>query len=393
MKWTNKGHQFDETGKAISHPRTIYLYGAGELGGKMRDVVNWLHIKANVMFVDSNRAIKQCIPLQQFIVEFNPETAVVIICFDAYSGLRILSKIPGIEYRRNAFSARDFIWFYLPLMMKYCLGKMFCPSAAVFVSNKCNLRCGGCGIFVDKHQNPADRDFNSLAMDIDLIFERFDYVYEAGTSGGELLLYPRIGDVMRRFATFSPRMFSCGITTNATMSPSDDLISAYCTFPERDGTGIAKITIDDYGATVKCSKAKDIAELARKHGIMHIIQRHDNWVDFGIDKTDNSSMTDEQLTTFHDCCQNTCWWVSDGKMYTCGFVKSYSAAGFIAAEKNDYCDLKTATDMEIVEFMLGCTERGFFELCKRCNGYLTINRNKMPVALQSKRKDDYSVKA
>ena len=47
MKWQNRGHEFDEMAEAYTalfqeNGEKIYIFGAGYLGGEMRDIVEYL---------------------------------------------------------------------------------------------------------------------------------------------------------------------------------------------------------------------------------------------------------------------------------------------------------------------------------------------------------------
>ena len=42
MKWTNKGHQFDEIGKMLQNKRIFYIYGAGENGKHVLEHIKFL---------------------------------------------------------------------------------------------------------------------------------------------------------------------------------------------------------------------------------------------------------------------------------------------------------------------------------------------------------------
>lgn len=49
--------------------------------------------------------------------------------------------------------------------------------------------------------------------------------------------------------------------------------------------------------------------------------------------------------------------------------------GYIHDESNNSFDLRNCRSSELVEFQAGYTEKGYFDMCKTCNGYIPINRN------------------
>ena len=44
MKWTNKGHQFDEMYSHIEMKKSFYLFGAGDFGHQFYNVTQTSHI-------------------------------------------------------------------------------------------------------------------------------------------------------------------------------------------------------------------------------------------------------------------------------------------------------------------------------------------------------------
>ena len=44
MKWKNKGHEFDETGRALQEKKEVYLYGAVPIAQDLIKLMEWLHL-------------------------------------------------------------------------------------------------------------------------------------------------------------------------------------------------------------------------------------------------------------------------------------------------------------------------------------------------------------
>ena len=58
MKWKNKGHEFDETGRALQEKKEVYLYGAVPIAQDLIKLMEWLHLGINweVYVVDRDPA-------------------------------------------------------------------------------------------------------------------------------------------------------------------------------------------------------------------------------------------------------------------------------------------------------------------------------------------------
>ena len=104
--------------------------------------------------------------------------------------------------------------------------------------------------------------------------------------------------------------------------------------------------------------------------------------------SDNSSKSDEELAKYFDYCNNPWHNFENGKMYSCNFSRFAMKAGLINECENDYYDFNTLTRdkrAELVEFLLGYTDKGYVDFCKRCSRWAGHNENRVPVAIQAKR--------
>ncbi len=388
MKWINKGHEYDKSASKWVQTESVYLYGGlSENGNELIRLLSFLHLSEQfkIYIVETNER-KQIGAASDYVISlhnmlsriYENNTYVVVDCTRDDSMIKTLLKCTSLKYRKTVFTKGYFERTFLPVYMWYKFQKGFCYSAAVHFSTKCNLRCKNCMILTPHNHDQRERDISEVLNDIDALFEKFDYVYRFGTSGGEPLLYKEIPTIISHSMKYSDKMFSIGITTNSTIPMRQELIDAIVNFNkgskyyELGGGSI--VTIDDYSDYVKTSKPQIIEEKCIEHGINHSVNKYDFWIDTELSK-DNKINGEEAMTAFHDMCDNTCWWLCDKHMYTCSLVLSACNTGYIEDEPNNSVDLKNCSIPEFIEFQSGYTEKGYFDLCGKCKGYVDINRN------------------
>lgn len=395
MKWKNKGREYEKLGCEQRKLKKIFLYGKTELRDKILKIIEFLKIDDIEIFtVDSNekkRNEKNTISVFDFLQKSENESFIVVDCTKGKGVQSILLESEYFRYNKNLFSYIDFINKYLPNLIWYRYKKRLCSSIAIHFSTKCNLRCEHCGVFTCENNNQKDRTIEEIKKDIDLVFQKFDYVLLIGTAGGEPFMYNKLDEIITHMTKYADKIFCFGNTTNCTIEPNCDVVNALVEFnkksPYVNMGGGARITLDDYSDNVKNSRPEKVINQFKGTNIKLVLQKYNNWIDFKVGKENHSSGTEEMLTVYHDVCQNTCWWMVDGKFFTCGFIVSQHNIGKLEIEENDYVDLRKCTPQEFIEFQTGYTEKGYFELCKKCGGYLTINRNIIEAAKQ--RKSDY----
>lgn len=400
MKWMNKGHEYDEIATKWNDIDRFFVYGISNAAKDTYYLLCFLGLDkvSEIYFVDSNWkhqksgfCERQVISLPEMLERTLGKTDYAIIdCTWGNSASQALLAVGRkFIYQQNLFSKYYFERKFLPVYMWYKFSKSYCYTAAVHFSTKCNLNCKNCGVFTDRYTDKKDRAIEDVIADIDLIFEKFDFVYHFGTSGGEPFLYPYLAKLLEHSIRYVDKMYIFGNTTNATIPMSEELRNAYIEFNAKskytaEGGG-AILTIDDYSEYVKNSRPYELLRICQENSINAIVQKYDNWVDFGVGEVDNSRCSEEVMSAYHAACNNICWWVNDGKFYTCSMVLSAVNAGFIQNEENNYVDLQKCTIPEFIEFQNGYTQNGYFDLCRQCGGYTTINRNKINAGEQRER--------
>lgn len=391
MKWQNKGHEFEKEIACWRKVEAIYIYGYGNCGLQLINLLKFvdLYNQIPVSFVDSNLRKQETkdfrvISLTWFIEEVKNKEHYVVIDSTAGCQASLFLKnefLSGIKL----LSAEEFINKFIPAFLWDTRGKFFCPSAAVHFGTACNLKCNGCGVLTDRYTTKYSRNVEDVLADTRAVLERFDYIYRFGTSGGEPFLYKDLYMIFEEAAKYGEKIYSIGSTTNCTIEMPGNLIAACRMFNTKSkyrgiGGGVI-IHADDYSENVAESNADAIIETCRKNEINAVKVYYDKWVDFGMGVS-NFDMSEESVIKYHDFCNNSCWWVYDSRFYTCSFVISAVNAGLVENRSNNFIELNKCGELEFIEFINGYCEDGYFDLCRKCGGYITINKNFIDAAVQ-----------
>ena len=95
--------------------------------------------------------------------------------------------------------------------------------------------------------------------------------------------------------------------------------------------------------------------------------------------------SEDEMIAYYDYCNLPWHNFENGKMYSCNFAHSAMKAGLIGESDNDSYDFRNMTEEkkpELLEFLLGYTEKGYVDFCRNCLGWDVHNKNRVPVAVQ-----------
>jgi hypothetical protein len=181
--------------------------------------------------------------------------------------------------------------------------------------------------------------------------------------------------------TYGDRVYDLFFITNGTILPKHELLqvckNSNCWFQ-----------IDDYtqASELAAQNLPIIERMLTEQAIHFKYVRAKFWYDMAFEQTDNANLSEEELMQWRDDCDIYLQTFSRGLAWSCCRTAYATTAGIASAAQNDFLDLKTASQMEILEFRLGYTVRGYVEMCKWCRG-VGKNAKLIPPAVQiSKRK-------
>ena len=404
MKWTNRGHEFDELGLYMEKTDTIYLYGCVPHAKPLIEQTEWAIRKAGnsesaieFVFVDKDvnkqgkpYLEKRVISPEQFYDEFTEYYGIVVMCVSDRNSAEVWKQLEkrGINRRFHAYSIFEF-HRYMSLFLYHRNKKIYLHFIDILVHTNCNISCENC--YVQSYRGVRKKiELPDLKNNIDLVFSKADFVgivafgIGDGFCGGDVMEYAL------KYITenYPDRFMTIELVTNGTIVPRESLIQGIKNEKVR-------IAVDDY---------RDNVELARQNYDKVIATLENNNVNFSSLKRDywyvsafgkgTTSENEEQLCSKYWNCINEAkgfpyigYKSGTNKMYSCVFQAINAYLNLIEEKEKDGVDLATAEPIEIIEFLLGYAENGYLSACTNCNGMFEgVDVNHVPVAVQLKGK-------
>lgn len=379
MRWTNPGHQLDTLGAKFLKVKQLYIYGTDSVAKKAYNFLKWLHVDGNFeiyFIVDDtvtaeNPAIFCGCPVLPFVkgvcarLDGMQEQGAVLLPFISKTNERAILENLGVKnifYLNGSQNRRDnFIQNFLCVWLMYAQGKLLSHTTNYLVTSRCNLNCKHCLNFNDLIEYPQDIPFNEFKEHIDIVFQKFDYVYSFHFTGGE----PLMSSELERKITyindnFRERIFEFFVITNGTLLPRDGVIAA---LQNIDGGFL----IDDYSATYRQTKIDKLKEVCDTHGVPYSVNKVSAWFDLEAGIPQNFS-SDSELEAHKDACNSCLHEFAEGKIFACCWQKFAERAGLTKVSKDEYINIQDTSKMEILEFRQGYTKKGYVDFCKVCKG-------------------------
>lgn len=233
----------------------------------------------------------------------------------------------------------------------------------ILVTERCNLNCSHCNMFIPHYENPEHRSKDVIIEDIDLFFSKTDYVSILHLVGGEPFLYPNIDDIIKHIIeNYIDRIDKFIITTNGTATPKSTTIDLL-----KNNEII--LSVSDYSDKLEKLKNKVVKNIEnyKSNNIKHYVRNEIEWYDFG-DLRIKGGRTEEQLIKHFDSCTAPFRGLNDGKFYYCHLNTSAVRTKLFPINENDYVHLKTISKEDFIKFDLGYTDLGYISFCDNCNG-------------------------
>ncbi|MCR4834387.1 MAG: radical SAM protein [Butyrivibrio sp.] len=385
MKWSNKGHEYDQMYLNISKKNEFYLFGAGDYG---RQFVSAFASEVKIAGFIDNAENKQgtdicgykCYALDE--IKLDDEKA-IIVTMSQIARTEPVKQLKDVGYKKDEdfFIIEEFISIY----NVYKYNRVYFSSISLLPSTICNLNCKYCLNFNPYAKKFYTRDWEELQMDVDLFFKHVDHIMLFHVSGGEPMLYKNTAKLIEYIdANYSDKIDTLRTVTNGTVVPKDEMLEILSKCK-------VEVTVDDYREAVpqfKDNFDKLISKL-EQYKIKYYINKVDSWIDLAPDKTDFSGWSEEKLIEHRDNCSQSWQELRNGKLYSCNYAAYATVAGIAGdedvEETYDLANHDDSRNKELVEFRLGYTEKGYSNFCKKCMGFTTYNNRVVKVAEQVKR--------
>jgi organic radical activating enzyme len=233
----------------------------------------------------------------------------------------------------------------------------------VLVTEKCNLACSFCNMFIPHYELPKHRDTQLILSDVDSYFNLVDYVSIFHLVGGEPFLHPNIKDVIEYILEkYSDKIDKFIITTNGTVLPKEEILELL-----KNNNVI--LSVSNYSNKLEKlkSKVERVIDTYKVNNINHYVRNNIEWYDFG-DLRIKNNMSEEELINHFDSCTAPFRGLNDGKFYYCHLNTSAVLTKLFPPNENDYVYLSEVYPKDLIKFDLGFTELGYITFCDNCNG-------------------------
>lgn len=378
MKWTKKGHEFDELGERLKRIKSIYLFGAGIHG---KTAYEKYHYKICIKgFIDNDKS-KQGgelygLPITSLADIKLLDDEAIILTAQPSSTRKISRQLDIKGYMDNVFPMQ----LFFPIFDFYKNGEICIPSISFLPTTVCNLNCKHCANFTPYIKNHQNRPLEKLIKDLDLLFSKIDTLLLFHISGGEPFTCPHLVELIDHISqSHKEKLGRLEMTTNGTIIPSEKLLKSM-------KNAELYLTVDDYRDALPQYRDKytELINKLKEYGINYQILKADSWISLDSPNIDSKGLSKENLINYFCECDVHWQEYRDGKFWICAYASYAYVAEKEIAHPQDYFDISELNDnnkLELIEFRLGYSNKGYAEFCKRCSGYYN-NTQSVPVAEQ-----------
>lgn len=358
---------------------SVILYGAGINATVIRNVFDKTEL--SITYVIDRDKKKQGtmwngIPIVDFEDvkdEIAGKKIVIMTAHTAYNQISEYLNRQGLKENIDYCSAGQFLseWFW------YKKNLNFIYHVDMTVTTRCTFNCANCNMFIPYYKETNDYAFQVLKKNIDLFFERIDYVAYFGLIGGETLLCRDLAETLNYLSSnYREKYGRVSFTTNGSVVPKDDVLM---TLKENH----VYVTISDYTKQIPYrEKFETLLERLDMYGIEHEIKYALEWCDFGF-PLNPSVYDDDELKEHLKACNPEWNGLNDGKFYYCNISWSAEKSGHFKLREEDYIDLVRIDPNDkkechkIVEL-----SRGTSSFCSVCGGCGSDNKRYVPIGVQ-----------
>lgn len=366
------------------HIQSIVLYGAGIVGGICKSLFERLDL--DIPFVidqDTNKQGNQwlgapIISYEKAKPHLKGKKIVVMAGHTAYGKITEFLNRQGLTEFVDFCNVGHFMseWLWSEKQMNCVF------HVDMTITTKCTLNCRHCNLFIPYHKEHINFSFDELRRNIDLFFQRIDFVTYFGLIGGETFLNPYLEECIVYLGEhYRNQIGRITVVTNGTVTPSESLLRTIKKYE-------LYLSISDYTEVVPYeAKMERLVERARELGIDYYRNPSIVWTDFGF-PDHPVRRNDAQLEEHLRSCRPNWNALQDGKFYYCNVSCCAELSGRFKLQPTDYINLETIdpTDKK------GCRKivelsRGTSSFCRICGGCGADNTNYVPTGVQMGREE------
>lgn len=395
MKWNNRGHELDDYAQSIIEKFTIqkkiFVFGAGILGKILKNRLDDWNCFGG--YFDNSYEKQQSGvngtkvgSLNDFLTQ--TQRGILVIAADK-KNIPIISQQminAGLKRGLDFFDFDEFIKRVFPIIVTYCFDKSYVELSQISLTERCTLKCEKCAHGCPYNNNETvDLSLDDAFKTADIYFKVVDVTNEFVLIGGEPLLYKDLCKLVEYIGSrYREKIITFSIATNGTLIPSEELLKLCKKYN-------VIFRISNYSKAIPRirDRYKMLGDLLREHEITFFMGEEEiEWFDYGFDYVNNSNYSEEQIMEVFDCCKTNCREIRNNKYYYCVMARSVSDNMNFGVGEDDYLDFEELLKEKeyrkiLLEFNLGYSEKGYLDMCRRCNGSLSKSKH-IPAAVQMK---------
>ena len=351
---------------------SVVPYGAGIVGNICKTLFDKVDIK--IPFVIDRDKRKQgmtwrnspVISYEEAKPKLGGQKIVVMAGHDAYGKITRFLNDEGLTEFKDFCNVGQFMseWMWTAKQMNCVF------HVDMTITTKCTLNCRHCNLFIPYHKEHVNYSFDELKKNIDLFFERIDFVTYFGLIGGETFLHPDLEKLIKYLGeNYRKQIGRITVVTNGTVPPKDSLLELIKKYE-------MYLSISDYTDVVQYGeKMKTLVKRAKEYGIDY--SRNDSivWTDFGFPEHPYKR-TPEELEEHLKSCRPNWNALHDGRFYYCNVSLCAERSGMFRLQNEDSIYLASIEPgdkvacRKIVEL-----SRGTSSFCRICGGCGKDNTN------------------
>lgn len=363
--------------------QSVVLYGAGIVGGICKTLFERVDLK--IPFVIDRDPKKQgtawrgipIISYEEAKSRIGNQKIVVMAGHAAYGDIARFLCGQGLVEFKDFCNVGHFMseWLWSAKQMNCVF------HVDMTITTKCTLNCRHCNLFIPYHDEKLHFPFGEMKRNIDLFFERIDFVTYFGLIGGETFLHPDLEKcIIYLGENYRKQIGRITVITNGTVEPSESLLKAIKKYD-------MYLSISDYTNVVPYGeKMEQLMEKVKKYEIDYFRNSSIVWTDFGFPGKP-FRRTPEQLEEHLRSCRPNWNALHDGKFYYCNVSWCAEQSGHFKLQAKDYIELERIDpkDKEACRKIVELS-RGTSSFCRICGGCGADNTNYVPTGVQIERR-------
>lgn len=350
------------------------IFGAGIFGGDLYNLLN--HYNLFECFIDNNINLQKegykgekVLSVEQFFLKKKNSLIVIAASEKNTEVIKKRLEEKGLQYNKDFFVYNKFLDRIFPIIAYKLFNQSFINLSQICVTERCTLKCKKCAhACYAVARDKEDLSFDQVKNSADIFFSKVDYIHEFVLIGGEPLLYAQLPQTVEYIGSrYRNKINIFSITSNGTIIPSEELLAVCKKYN-------VLFRISNYSNSISRleNQYKKLQQIFETNGVNYRIgEKETTWMDYGFEYY-RRDCSDEELIQVFDACHTPCHEIRENRFYYCVMARSVSENLALNVGQNDYLNFEELTrengKRELLEFVLGYSEKGYLDMCRYCHG-------------------------